>query len=284
MTVNNITIKGGLKMELFGINRGYSIEELKSIVPAAFATSPKPNALSERYTFVPTCLVIKRIIDIGFIPVFATQSRAKDENQGYQKHMIRFTSTKDLNLNQEERFELVMFNSHNGSFTYRFYGGFFRFVCENGLVLSSGEDFDCVRTKHIGITTDEVVEASYKVIDEAPKYLEWVDNLKTIDLTEQEKNVFAESAYEILDQSKMKQIKPEQLLNVRRYDDYKSDLWTTYNVVQENMLNGGLVRQDVEPGRRRRARRTRSVNNIDGQVRLNVALSKLVDKIRELKS
>jgi hypothetical protein len=270
-------------MTTLGINRGYSIEDLKTLVPSAFAANPKPKGLSQKYTFVPTDVVIKRIMDYGFVPVFAKQSRASSENEGYQKHMIRFASAKDLNVVQEERFELVMFNSHNGTFTYRFYGGFFRFVCENGLVVSSGGEIDCVRTKHIGTTTDDVVEASYKVIEEAPKYIKWAEELKTIELTIPEQGIFAESAYELLDENKKKQIAPDQLLDVRRHEDVNSDLWTTYNVVQENMLSGGLVRQDVEPGRRR-ARRTRAVNSIDGQVRLNVALSKLVNKMRELKS
>jgi hypothetical protein len=228
-------------------------------------------------------LIIERIMDYGFVPVFAKQSRAMEANDGFQKHMIRFTSASALNVVQEERFEIVMYNSHNGTFTYRFYGGFFRYICENGLVISSGGEIDYVKTRHRGISPDDVIEASYEVIEKAPKYIEWAENLKTIDLTSPEREAFAESAYELLDFNKKKQIAPEQLLDVRRYEDFKGDLWTTYNVVQENMLSGGLARQDIEPGRRG-ARRTRAVNSIDGQVRLNVALSKLVDKMREIKT
>jgi len=266
------------------LNQSYSIEYLKTLVPSAFATHPKPFGLSSKYTFVPTDLIIERIMDYGFVPVFAQQSGAKDENDGYQKHMIRFAKAEDLYLPMEARFELVMFNSHNGSFTYRFYGGFLRFICNNGLVVSSGGDLDYVKTKHIGTTTEDVVEASYKVIEDAPKYIEWSEELKTTKLTRPEKKAFAESAYELLDPNKKTQIVPEQLLDVRRDEDLKSDLWTTYNVVQENMMSGGLVRRDVEPGGRKRTRRTRAVNSIDGQVRLNVALSKLVDKMREIKN
>lgn len=265
------------------LNTSYSIEHLKTLVPSAFATHPKPFGLSSKYTFVPTDLIIERIMDYGFVPVFAQQSRALESNNGFQKHMIRFAATQDLDLRQEERFEIVMFNSHNGTFTYRFYGGFFRFICENGLVIGSGEETDYVKTKHIGISQDDVVEASYRIIENAPKYIEWAEELKTIGLNKPEKEAFAESAYELLDTNKKKQIVPEQLLDVRRQEDLKSDLWTTYNVVQENIMTGGLVRQDVEPGRKR-IRRTRAVNSIDGQVRLNVALSRLVDKMKEIKS
>ncbi|EPE96987.1 Phosphoribosylamine-glycine ligase [Rhizobium grahamii CCGE 502] len=58
-------------------------------------------------------------------------------------------------------------------------------------------------------------------------------------------------------------IKAQQLLVPRRHDDRANDLWTVWNVVQENAIKGGLRgvgRDDV--GRPRRVK-SRAVNGID---------------------
>lgn len=59
-----------------------------------------------------------------------------------------------------------------------------------------------------------------------------------------------------------------QLLTPRRREDRSSDLWTTFNRVQENTIKGGLT------GRNKQGRRTttRAVNGIDQDVKLNRAL------------
>ena len=73
-------------------------------------------------------------------------------------------------------------------------------------------------------------------------------------------------------------IQPEQLLLPRRADDCAEDLWTTLNVIQENVMRGGLSARApatlCQHGcwRRGRVVTTRAVNNIDQDVKLNKAL------------
>ena len=63
-----------------------------------------------------------------------------------------------------------------------------------------------------------------------------------------------------------------------RADDRANDLWTTLNVIQENVMRGGLSARASasmdQHGRWRRGRvvTTRAVNNIDQGVKLNRAL------------
>ena len=67
-----------------------------------------------------------------------------------------------------------------------------------------------------------------------------------------------------------------QLLRARRSEDRSSDLWTTFNRVQENTIKGGLS------GRNKQGRRTttRAVNGIDQDVKLNRALWVLAQALR----
>ena len=63
-----------------------------------------------------------------------------------------------------------------------------------------------------------------------------------------------------------------RLLYPRRYDDNAHDLWTTFNVAQENVIRGGLSGIARDAQNRRRRTTTRQVNGIDQDVRLNKAL------------
>ncbi len=71
-----------------------------------------------------------------------------------------------------------------------------------------------------------------------------------------------------------------QILRPRRYDDNRADLWTVFNRVQENLVKGGLSGRAAN-GRRQR---TRAVQGIDQNVRLNRALWLLADGLRQLKA
>jgi hypothetical protein len=79
-------------------------------------------------------------------------------------------------------------------------------------------------------------------------------------------------------------VQPHQLLKEQRYDDKGNDLWTTFNVVQENTMRGGL--KGISRGGDGRLRRTttRSVKGLDRNIRQNQALWFLTEKMAELKN
>lgn len=77
-------------------------------------------------------------------------------------------------------------------------------------------------------------------------------------------------------------IRPDQLLHPRRADDQRPDLWTTFNVVQENALKGGLVGIGWDAQGRPHRSRTREVRGIDQDVRLNKALWTLSEHMAKI--
>ena len=109
--------------------------------------------------------------------------------------------------------------------------------------------------------------------------------VKAITLTPNERGIFAASAHQLIyDEAEGAPIRPEQLLNARRFDDRRmDDLWTIYNICQENIIKVGVrgCKQD-DFGRYRRVT-TRPVKALDRSVKLNQALWFLTDKMRELK-
>jgi hypothetical protein len=72
-------------------------------------------------------------------------------------------------------------------------------------------------------------------------------------------------------------------LKERRYDDKGHDLWSVYNVVQENIIKGGVQGQKLGSNGRIRRQKTRAVKAIDRDVKLNKALWLLTEKMAECK-
>jgi len=62
-------------------------------------------------------------------------------------------------------------------------------------------------------------------------------------------------------------------------DDVSQNLWPTFNVVQENLVRGGL--RGTNPNNKRVT--TRAVKGIDTNVKLNQALWILAERMAELK-
>ena len=72
-------------------------------------------------------------------------------------NMNTHTSTRELYRNREQRIEVVMINSHNGSCSYQLMAGIFRLVCTNGLIV--GARIAAINIRHMGHTGEEVIAA-----------------------------------------------------------------------------------------------------------------------------
>ncbi|WP_312949067.1 DUF932 domain-containing protein [Agrobacterium sp.] len=79
-------------------------------------------------------------------------------------------------------------------------------------------------------------------------------------------------------------IQPQKMLGIRRTDDKSNDLWTTWNVVQENTIKGGLRGQGRDDLGRPRRVKSRAVNGIDQGIKLNKALWVLGEKMAQMKA
>ncbi len=103
-------------------------------------------------------------------------------------------------------------------------------------------------------------------------------------MTPDERGVFAQAAHSLVyDEPENAPIRPERLLSERRYDDKGNDLWTTFNVIQENIIKGGLKGTKRDGNGRLRRTTTRPVKALDRNIKLNQALWFLTEKMAELK-
>lgn len=262
-----------------------SMDQLRAIVPAAFATHPHESR-SSRYTFIPTSDVIQGMADAGFVPVAAKQGKTRTAGkENFTKHMIRFRSIKQNLRTADSQVETVLVNGHDGTSRYKLMAGIFRFICENGLIVADSL-LESINVMHSGNVIPEVVEGAQFIFDNASKVIDASEAWKIIDLEPAEQNAFAEVAHELrfprdAEGKTTTEVTPQMLLNARRSEDEGSDLWRTFNRVQENATQGFRGRYNWEL--RRRQRGVRAIKNIDGDVKINRALWSLGEKMAALK-
>jgi len=150
-------------------------------------------------------------------------------------------------------------------------------VCANGLLI--GNTVEDIRVQHRGNIVDNVIDAAYTIVDQFQIANESMGTMKEIQLSRPEEEIFARSAL-ALKYGEESPVSPRQILLPKRLDDGKSDLWTKFNVVQENLMRGGQ-RGHASSGKRVT---TRPVQSIDNNIKLNRALWILADEMARLKA
>jgi Domain of unknown function (DUF932) len=265
-----------------------SEDDMRRLAPSIFATEAH-HSRSDRFRPIPTIEVLRGLEREGFSVVGAKQCIARlDDRRNFTKHAVRLRRLNDGTKYQvgDTVFEIMLKNANDGSAAYDLLAGLFRIRCLNSLV-SQTDDMESLRVRHSGDVAHKVIEGTYRVLDTAEQSLKAPQDWPLITLNRDEQNTFAEVAHELrfadADGNVNTPIKPQQLLIARRTGDQASDLWTTFNVVQENSIRGGLTAMGRDVNNRPRRVTTRGVNGIDQDVKLNRALFTLASKMAELK-
>ena len=273
-------------MTVCGYAKGEALtdQELRGAVPSIFATEAHESR-SARFAPVPTISVLDGLRSEGFEPFSACQARTRIEGKAeFTKHMVRLRHRSLANATGDA-FEIILINANDGTSAYQMLPGFFRFVCANGLMC--GDTFNEVKVRHSGDAIGQVIEGAYTVLEDAPVVIDQVDRFKAITLQDAERSILAEAAHALrfptTDGGKAAPISAETLLRPRRSGDRATDLWTAFNVVQENALRGGQTGFVTDANGRRVRRTTRDIKGIDQNRALNRAMWLLTERMAELK-
>lgn len=240
----------------------------------------------QRYTFIPTVDVLDGLRAEGFQPFEVRQTHCRDEGKReHTKHMVRLRHPDAvMKVDGDAVPEIILVNSHDGSSSYQLLAGLYRLVCSNGMVACEMQTDD-VRIRHTGHVIEDVIEGSFRVLDNIKHVEDRVDIYKGIQLSSREQLLLADAASEIRwgsdenGTSRAPIFSNDQLIQARRREDRKDDLWTTFNRIQENVIQGGIRGRSAN-GRRTR---TREVGGVNENVKLNRALWKMADEFAKLK-
>lgn len=269
---------------------GYALAEdqLRKLAPSIFATSAHESR-SERFKPIPTIEILRGLEKEGFVAVGAKQSSSRIEGKAdFTKHLIRLRRIDDGKVYNvgDTVCEILLKNANDGTSAYELMAGLFRVRCLNSLVTQTGT-IEEIKVRHSGDVQAKVIDGTYSVLKAAEDALVAPQDWSSMRLSREEKQILAQGAHMLrfgdAEGETKTPIKPDQLLTHRRCGDLGDDLWTTWNVVQENSIKGGiraLGRDDL--GRRRRVT-SRAVTGIDQDIKLNKALWLIGAEMAKLK-
>lgn len=261
-------------------------DTIRAMVPSVYAPHAHESR-SDRYLFIPTIDIVEGLGNEGFRPVFAAQANPrKEDKRGFTKHLIRFRRECDIYGKGEAVPEIVLLNSHGGESRLQMFGGLFRFLCLNSAVM--GDTFEDIKVRHSGKMVDDVIEGAFRLAGHFGEVMHTVEEWRQINLNREEQRVLCQAASvlrlgEPVEGEPQRIIDPEEFNSVRREEDNRPDMWTTFNRVQENVIRGGMEGVTRSPNGKRKRTTTRPVKGIDEDIRLNRALWTLTTEFAKLK-
>ena len=260
-----------------------SEDQMRQVAPSIFAAD-KHASRSQRYTYIPTIEILRGLREEGFEAFMVAQGGSRVPGKAeYTKHLIRMRHRGQVVQSRAEAPEIILINSHDGASSYQMLAGMIRYACLNGLVV--GSDIQDIRLPHKGNARDQVVEGAFRVLEQFEQVDESVVTMKALRLEAGEERAFANAAMALRFGERTEGQAPlpvtvEQVIAPRRAEDVGSDLWRSFQRIQEGVVRGGL------PGRGTNGQRmtTRPVQSIDRNVSLNRALWVLAEEMRKLKT
>jgi len=253
--------------------KALTLDQVRLKAPAAFATNHK---MSERYAQVQTTELLERLAGDGFHPVEAKQDNPTKRDPALVAHAI--TLRHENFIKPEHKLgpqvpQITLVNSHNGRTKCRLYGGFFRLVCLNGLVVGRPDFVSEIR--HCGDALVEAAVAADDIADGLVTMQEAIDLWSGIKLSAHRRNQFARDAASLRFGELSKQYDTSALLATRRPEDEGDGLWRVFNRIQENTTQGGII-GETGTGR---AVTSRALTAIQPNIAFNRQLWELAERV-----
>ena len=247
-------------------------DQIKEQAPSVFSQTAS-NEVSDKYTHIPTSIIIDDMEKLGWGVVDAKEVKArKKSTKGFQKHLLVFRNN-DVVINGEDGDtvfpQILLTNSHDGKNAFTFTAGLFRMVCENGLVIST-QEFENVKMRHMGYTFEELQDKIKEMVERLPLTVESMNKMKQKVITEKNALKFAKKALTTRfteDQIKVFKIDLNDLIKPVRKEDEGTDVWSLYNVVQEKIITGDFTYTTGT-----KARKAREIKNFNQDLKVNKEL------------
>jgi Domain of unknown function (DUF932). len=217
-----------------------TLVDLKSFVPAAFATSAAPG-VSSRYEFIPTLPLVENLLDRGWQLRSARQSH-KTAGRDFASHQIVFDvpGAPTKYAVGDVHPTATLYTSHNRTRKLSFVVGFFVTLCSNqaqACVTSHNIDRIHILGYH-GVDFSKICAA---VVYEAGEMTKWFERMKNFQLEGDMRDRFGRQCLAVkhyLDPKYAHLYTREQsaaILTPLREAQRGEDLWLAFNVAQENL-------------------------------------------------
>lgn len=205
--------------------------------PAVFAETPSPK-MSAKYAHVRTADILETFQDQGW-QVRQTSSPKYSKAPQFARHALRLRHRDFLEATMDSTVpELIILNSHNGSWALRIALGMFRMVCANGMVAGNIWGGETIRHTNLHNLEDRVKHVTGQMGDMAQRMTGMINDWDRLEVPLERQLAFADQAKAIR-WGKNNPVDGSMLLEARREADKGNSLWKVFNRVQENLTQGG---------------------------------------------
>jgi len=257
-----------------------STDEIREQAPVIFAGGPT-REVSERYVYADTPTIINDMDKLGWKVRQVGQRKARKEDTTFSPHFVRFANP-DYRIKGnggDYSFpEVVMKNRYDGLGAVEFMAGIFRLVCSNGMVIST-ESFGEMKLNHRGYSFDEMRKLVGDRVVSIEEQVAVMNAMKDTTLMKEQQRELAMQGLLIRGQvskseegkfrGKVDVLTLDEILTPERNEDKGNDLWNTFNVVQEKMVNGGF---HTQLGLNTKVRKVRAIKSFEQDLTLNKQL------------
>ncbi len=131
---------------------------------------------------------------------------------------------------------------------------------------------------HKGFKKEDILNVVTKTTEKIPMVVGRVQSMMSTELTGTHQYDFAQRVADYR-WGEDKMIDINQMLQVRRAEDAGNDLWSVFNRVQENLLQGGILTVTPKDNGKVRRSRSRAIRSIDQNLEVNKMLWTLSESI-----
>jgi len=234
-------------VSMFTPNYVMNNEAEQSTILDPFSQVKPATIVSSKYRFISTLdlkEVFEKMANMHFQEVNKVKTR-KVEKRGFQKHSFAVYGG-DLKLNKADMLSqrdvprIIGTNSHCGDSSLILRVGYFRRVCENGLLVSD-DIVAPIRLQHRNLSTEKILNAVALIIQKYNQVEDYFAMLKDVSPTDEERFEYARlmANFRLTENNNREVVSIhnyQDLLKVRRDEDADNNWWNLINVVQENIV------------------------------------------------
>lgn len=244
---------------------------MTTFIAAKHTTTAAPY-LSPKYSVIQTTKVYELLADYGFYEDKYRQARERNiEREAFSKHVSILQREQDCD--EQGGFNLLLVNSHNGTSSLHLEAGYFRILCENQL----GHGDVGIKIRHVGDALGRIERA-------IPQVLAQMDNFKMLQAMLRDRTLNQDQLRALIVKALSLRDLPVTEYNVSRMAGTRRHegtirAWEQLNVVQENMVRGGMQVHAEDKDGLCVFRKLRALTSADRLLRAN---RELTATVREL--
>ena len=224
-------------------------------ITGSYVQDQRHAIVSDRYNVIQPSAVGEAMANNGMALSTLSTGKAKHADKAdFQRTLARYRGPE---IAPGIFLDIIHDSKKLGRGVDRLMLGIYRMICTNGLFV--GTNFFVHEIRHSGNTLDVLNQGILQALDHTKRLTEVITAMQGKELSKEQAVQFAEQAARLLVPKDAIQVAHRLLKPLRQEDDYR-DLWTTFNVVQENAMRGRQITYTLETVEGNGLKKVRAMN------------------------